>query len=125
MNDRPSYEDWVLAHIPTGGTVYCEPFGGSARILLRKDPHPVEVWNDADPALYDAMRNLRANIRQPMVDLAARDLGPRIAHAILPIPGKGDSDWGYAWIPVLAPILGGIAGAMAYKALGVMDSWTL
>lgn len=47
----------------------------------------------------------------------ARDLGPRIAHAILPIPGKGDSDWGYAWIPVVAPILGGIAAALAFSAL--------
>jgi glycerol uptake facilitator protein len=47
----------------------------------------------------------------------ARDLGPRIAHAILPIPGKGSSDWGYAWIPVVAPIIGGIAGAGLY-ALG-------
>lgn len=45
----------------------------------------------------------------------ARDLGPRIAHAILPIPGKGGSDWGYAWIPVLAPILGGVIGAMLFK----------
>lgn len=45
----------------------------------------------------------------------ARDLGPRIAHAILPIPGKGPSDWGYAWIPVLAPILGGVIGAMMFK----------
>lgn len=44
----------------------------------------------------------------------ARDLGPRIAHALLPIPDKGGSDWGYAWIPVLAPILGGICGAAAY-----------
>ena len=33
----------------------------------------------------------------------ARDLGPRLAHAILPIPGKGDSDWGYAWIPIVGP----------------------
>jgi glycerol uptake facilitator protein len=47
----------------------------------------------------------------------ARDLGPRIAHALLPIPGKGGSDWGYAWIPVVAPILGGICGAIAYQAL--------
>ena len=44
----------------------------------------------------------------------ARDLGPRIAHALLPIPGKGDSDWNYAWIPVLGPILGGIAGVLVY-----------
>ncbi len=45
----------------------------------------------------------------------ARDLGPRIAHAVLPIPGKGPSDWGYAWIPVLAPIVGGVIGAMMFK----------
>ena len=47
----------------------------------------------------------------------ARDLGPRIAHAVLPIPGKGGSDWGYAWIPVVAPIIGGILGAVAYTVL--------
>jgi glycerol uptake facilitator protein len=44
----------------------------------------------------------------------ARDLGPRIAHALLPIPGKGPSDWGYAWIPVLAPLAGGMLGALAF-----------
>jgi glycerol uptake facilitator protein len=44
----------------------------------------------------------------------ARDLGPRIAHAILPIAGKGPSDWGYAWIPVVGPIIGGILGAVAF-----------
>lgn len=44
----------------------------------------------------------------------ARDLGPRIMHAILPIPGKGGSDWSYAWIPVVAPIVGGILGAVAF-----------
>jgi glycerol uptake facilitator protein len=47
----------------------------------------------------------------------ARDLGPRIAHAVLPIAGKGGSDWGYAWIPVVAPIIGGILGALAYTVL--------
>ncbi|MCP3031341.1 aquaporin family protein [Halobacillus sp. A1] len=47
----------------------------------------------------------------------ARDLGPRIAHALLPIPGKGGSDWGYAWIPIVGPILGGIYGAVFYNAL--------
>jgi glycerol uptake facilitator protein len=47
----------------------------------------------------------------------ARDLGPRIAHAILPIAGKGDSDWEYAWVPVAAPIVGGIVGALLFKAL--------
>jgi glycerol uptake facilitator protein len=44
----------------------------------------------------------------------ARDLGPRIMHAILPIPGKGPSDWGYAWIPVIAPIIGGVLGGLAF-----------
>ena len=46
----------------------------------------------------------------------ARDLGPRIAHFLLPIAGKGGSDWGYAWVPVVGPILGGIAGAIFYKS---------
>ena len=48
----------------------------------------------------------------------ARDLGPRIAHAILPIPGKGSSDWEYSWIPVVGPIAGGIAGAGLYYLIG-------
>ena len=47
----------------------------------------------------------------------ARDLGPRIMHAILPIPGKGASDWGYSWIPVVGPVIGGILGALAAKWL--------
>ncbi|MER3400400.1 MAG: aquaporin [Thermoflexus sp.] len=47
----------------------------------------------------------------------ARDLGPRIAHAVLPIPGKGDSDWGYAWVPVVGPIIGGLIGAFVFTAL--------
>jgi glycerol uptake facilitator protein len=45
----------------------------------------------------------------------ARDLGPRIAHALLPIAGKGKSDWTYSWIPVLGPVLGGIIGAYLWK----------
>ena len=46
-----------------------------------------------------------------------RDLGPRLVHAILPIAGKGSSDWGYAWIPIVGPIIGGVLGALFYKAL--------
>lgn len=42
----------------------------------------------------------------------ARDLGPRLAHAILPIPGKRDSDWGYAWVPVLGPLIGAVLAAI-------------
>lgn len=44
----------------------------------------------------------------------ARDLAPRIAHAILPVPGKRDSDWKYAWIPVVAPILGALVGGFTF-----------
>ena len=51
----------------------------------------------------------------------ARDLGPRIAHALLPIPGKGSSDWSYAWVPVVGPIFGGIYGAVFYKAMFTGD----
>lgn len=42
----------------------------------------------------------------------ARDLGPRIAHAVLPIPGKGGSDWEYGWVPVVGPVIGGIIGGI-------------
>ncbi len=47
----------------------------------------------------------------------ARDLGPRIMHAILPIPNKRDSDWGYAYIPVVGPIIGGLLAALVYGLL--------
>lgn len=47
----------------------------------------------------------------------ARDLGPRIAHFFLPIPGKAGSDWGYSWVPVIGPALGGIYGALFYQAI--------
>jgi glycerol uptake facilitator protein len=47
----------------------------------------------------------------------ARDLGPRIAHFILPIPGKRDSDWGYAWVPVVGPIIGALLAALTYKVV--------
>lgn len=45
----------------------------------------------------------------------ARDLGPRIMHAILPIPGKGGSDWEYSWIPVAGPLVGGVIAALVYQ----------
>lgn len=47
----------------------------------------------------------------------ARDLGPRIAHFLLPIHGKGSSDWGYAWIPVVGPILGGVLAVYVFGLL--------
>jgi len=55
----------------------------------------------------------------------ARDLGPRIAHFLLPIIGKGKSDWGYAWIPVVGPILGGLLGTLLYKALFKQEIYPL
>lgn len=47
----------------------------------------------------------------------ARDLGPRIAHALLPVKGKGGSDWSYAWVPVAGPIVGGLLAGFAYAGL--------
>ena len=49
----------------------------------------------------------------------ARDLGPRIIHAILPVPGKGHSDWGYSWVPVVGPLVGGILAALVYQGVWV------
>ncbi len=48
----------------------------------------------------------------------ARDLGPRIAHAVLPIPGKGSSDWGYSWVPVVGPLIGGVLAGVVAAAVG-------
>ncbi len=50
----------------------------------------------------------------------ARDLGPRLAHFVLPIAGKGDSDWGYAWVPVAAPFVGGILAYSVAKMTGII-----
>jgi len=48
-----------------------------------------------------------------------RDLGPRLAHAVLPIPGKGGSDWSYAWVPIVGPILGAIAIGLFLRLTGI------
>jgi glycerol uptake facilitator protein len=50
----------------------------------------------------------------------ARDLGPRIAHALLPIKGKGSSDWGYSWIPVVGPLVGGALGGLVAKLVPII-----
>jgi glycerol uptake facilitator protein len=51
----------------------------------------------------------------------ARDLGPRIAHAVLPIKGKGSSDWGYSWVPVVGPIIGAIIATLVFQATGAQN----
>jgi glycerol uptake facilitator protein len=51
----------------------------------------------------------------------ARDLGPRIAHAVLPIKGKGSSDWGYSWVPVVAPIVGAVLATLLFQAIGAQE----
>ena len=51
----------------------------------------------------------------------ARDLGPRIAHALLPIPGKRDSDWGYAWMPVVGPLLGAAVAVLLWTQMQYVD----
>ncbi|GMA97630.1 MIP/aquaporin family protein [Pelosinus sp. IPA-1] len=50
----------------------------------------------------------------------ARDLGPRIAHAICPIAGKGDSDWSYSWVPVVGPMIGGFVAFALSKGVGIL-----
>lgn len=52
----------------------------------------------------------------------ARDLGPRIAHALLPVPGKGDGDWSYAWIPVVGPFIGSLLAAAAFAGMQMVES---
>lgn len=47
----------------------------------------------------------------------ARDLGPRLAHALLPIPGKRDNDWSYSWVPVVGPIVGGVVAVLLWRVL--------
>ena len=55
----------------------------------------------------------------------ARDFGPRLVHWILPIPGKGSSEWDYSWIPVTAGLVGGVAGAAMYKGINEISLHTL
>ncbi|MEP2057358.1 MAG: aquaporin, partial [Maribacter litoralis] len=51
----------------------------------------------------------------------ARDFGPRLLHAILPIRNKGKSDWGYAWVPIVGPIIGGVLAALVYMLIETMQ----
>jgi glycerol uptake facilitator protein len=48
----------------------------------------------------------------------ARDFGPRLVHSLLPVAGKRDSDWSYAWVPIFGPIVGAVLAAVMIKVLG-------
>jgi glycerol uptake facilitator protein len=50
----------------------------------------------------------------------ARDLGPRVAHAVLPISAKGGSDWGYAPVPIIGPLIGAALAALIIKVVGIL-----
>jgi len=92
---------------------------GVLAILTPKNLNPAYGWNVGfGPALVGVIVwaiGLSLGGPTGYAINPARDVGPRIAHAILPIPGKGSSDWGYAWIPILGPIIGGLIAAFLYK----------
>jgi glycerol uptake facilitator protein len=94
---------------------------GVLTILTPKNLNPEHGWNVGfGPALVGVIVwaiGLSLGGPTGYAINPARDLGPRIAHAVLPIAGKGNPDWGYAWIPVAGPIIGGVLAAFLYKAL--------
>jgi len=94
---------------------------GVLTILTPKNLNPEHGWNVGfGPALVGVIVwaiGLSLGGPTGYAINPARDLGPRLAHAVLPISGKGTSDWGYAWIPVAGPIIGGVIAAFLYKAL--------
>jgi glycerol uptake facilitator protein len=106
---------------------FCEVVGTFLLVLpifLMAQEHLIDVHGNSFTFGLGALGNLPVGLLVLAIGLSlggttgyainpARDLGPRIAHAILPIRNKGSSDWGYAWIPVIAPILGGLFAAAA------------
>ncbi|HYT64043.1 MAG TPA: MIP/aquaporin family protein [Gemmatimonadales bacterium] len=92
---------------------------GVLAILTPKNLNPAYGWNVGfGPALVGVIVwaiGLSLGGPTGYAINPARDLGPRIAHAILPIAGKGNSDWGYAWIPIIGPVIGGLIAAFLYK----------
>ena len=92
---------------------------GVLAILTPKNLNPAYGWNVGfGPALVGVIVwaiGLSLGGPTGYAINPARDLGPRIAHAMLPIAGKGNSDWGYAWIPIIGPVIGGLIAAFLYK----------
>lgn len=108
----------------TGANVLCEIIG-TAVLLFGVLAIPSDT-NLSEPGWSTGMGPLLVGLLVFAIGLSlggptgyainpARDLGPRLAHTLLPIAGKGDSDWAYAWVPVVAPILGGVLGAVAHR----------
>lgn len=101
--------------------VLCEVMGTA---MLLVGVRSILASHMADPALDPALVGML--VASIIVSLGgptgaainpARDLGPRLAHQLLPIPGKAESGWGYAWVPVVAPVIGGVLGSKLYDWL--------
>ena len=93
---------------------------GVLAILTPKNLNPVHGWDAGfGPCLVGVIVwaiGLSLGGQTGYAINPARDLGPRLAHAALPIAGKGGSDWSYAWIPVVGPVVGGMIAALLYKS---------
>lgn len=109
------------------GNLLCEIIGtavlmgGILAIVSPENLQPQAGWDKAfGPALVGLLVwSLGLSLGGPTGYALnpARDLGPRLTHALLPIPGKAGGDWGYAWIPVVGPVVGGGIGALVWQAL--------
>ena len=112
------------AYRNTGGNVICEIIGTAVLLfgVLGLGANAGVVGGDLSAVIATGLNPLLVGLLVLGIGLSlggptgyainpARDLGPRIAHAVLPIAGKGSNDWEYSWIPVVAPIIGGILGA--------------
>ncbi|AYY11979.1 aquaporin family protein [Actinobacteria bacterium YIM 96077] len=85
-------------------------------VVLSFGPHPIDLGPLAVGLLVLVIGTSLGGPTGYAIN-PARDLGPRIAHALLPIPGKGPNDWAYAWVPVVGPIIGGILAGLAGGAV--------
>ncbi|MCF4151920.1 aquaporin family protein [Dethiosulfovibrio sp. F2B] len=91
--------------------IFSVPVGGSAGLVSGFGPFLVGFLVLAIGTAFGGPTGYAIN--------PARDLGPRIAHAVLPIAGKGGSDWGYSWIPIVGPFIGAGLSYAIVKAIGV------
>ncbi|OZB49031.1 MAG: hypothetical protein B7X40_05990 [Cellulomonas sp. 14-74-6] len=87
--------------------------GSAVNLLVRADRLPLRVRVETSEMAADAVP--RPGDEYGFAINPARDLGPRIAHFVLPIRGKGSSDWAYSWVPVLGPAVGGVLAGLVGK----------